>query len=80
MAKYRVKETSFINNVMCSPGDEIEFDGVPHANLEPIDAAARKAAMGGKEADRESLARQQDAAKGVNLNDPDDPCRKVVKG
>ncbi len=80
MARYRVKETSFINNVMCSPGDEIEFDGVPHANLEPVDAPAKKAVGASKDADRESLARQQDAAKGVNLNDPEDPSRKVVKG
>lgn len=80
MAKYRVKEKSFINNVMYEAGAEIEYDGVPHSNLEPIDAPARKAVTGAKSVDQESLARQQDAAKGVNLNDPEDPARKLAKG
>ncbi len=80
MARYRVKEKSFINNALHEAGAEIEYDGVPHSNLEPLDAPARKAVTGAKSADQESLARQQDAAKGGNLNDPEDPVRKVVKG
>jgi len=79
MAKYRVKEKSFINNTLCEAGEEIEFDGIPHANLEPLDKAGEKAAIGAKAADRDSAVRQQEAAKGINLNDPDDPVRKAVQ-
>lgn len=79
MAKYRVKEKSFIGNVLLEAGAEIEYDGIPSANLEPLDGAANKATTGGKNADRESLARQQEAAAGINLNDPDDPARKVLQ-
>ena len=79
MAKYRVKEKSFIGNVLVEAGAEIEFDGIPHGNLEPLDAPAKKAVTGAKDADRESLARQQEAALGINLNDPDDPGRRVVQ-
>lgn len=79
MAKYRVKEKSFIGNVLLEAGNEIDYDGIPSTNLEPLDGAGKKAATGGKNADRESLARQQEAAAGINLNDPDDPARKVLQ-
>ena len=79
MAKYRVKEKSFIGNVTVEAGTEIDFEGIPSTNLEPIDGAAKKAVTGAKNADRESLARQQEAAAGINLNDPDDPARKVLE-
>jgi hypothetical protein len=79
MAKYRVKEKSFIGNVLVEAGTEIEFEGIPSTNLEPLDAPAKKAVTGAKHADKESLVRQQEAAVGINLNDPDDPARKVVK-
>ncbi len=79
MAKYRVKEKSFVGNVLLEAGAEIDYDGIPSANLEPLDGAAKKAAAGGKRADRESLVRQQEAAAGINLNDPEDPARKVLE-
>jgi hypothetical protein len=79
MAKYRVKEKSFIGNILVEAGTEIEFDGAPSGNLEPIDAPAKKAVTGAKNADKESLARQQEAAAGINLNDPNDPARKVLE-
>ncbi len=79
MAKYRVKEKSFIGNVLVDAGTEIEFDGTPSGNLEPVDATAKKAVTGAKNADKESLARQQEAAAGINLNDPNDPARKVLE-
>ncbi len=79
MAKYRVKEKSFINNILCEAGEEIEFDGIPHANLEPLDKVAEKAAGGAKAADKESAVRQQEVAKGVNLNDPNDPVRVAAQ-
>lgn len=78
MAKYRVKEKSFINNIVLDAGEQIEFDGVPHSNLEPLDKPAEKAAAASTDADRESLVRQQEAARGINLNDPEDPARRVV--
>lgn len=37
MAKYRVLETSFIDNKLVQPGDEIEYDGEASANLELIE-------------------------------------------
>ncbi len=79
MAKYRVKEKSFIGNVLVEAGTEIEFEGVPSGNLEPLDGAGKKAVSCAKDADRESLARQQEAAAGINLNDPNDPARKVLQ-
>jgi hypothetical protein len=79
MAKYRVKEKSFIGNVLLEAGAEIDYDGIPSANLEPLDGAAKKAQAGATNADREALARQQEAAAGVNLNDPEDPARKVLQ-
>lgn len=78
MAKYRVKEKSFINNILLDEGAEIEYDGIPSANLEPLDATAKKAVTAGKSANRDSLARQQEAAAGIDLNDPNDPARKVL--
>ena len=38
MAKYRVKALSFIDNSLRQPGEEIEYGGIPSANLEPLDA------------------------------------------
>lgn len=44
MAKYRVLEKSFIGNSLVEAGAEIEYEGLPSANLEPLDKAADKAA------------------------------------
>jgi len=79
MAKYRVLEKSFIDNVLHEAGVEIDFEGTPSTNLEPLDAPAKKASADGKQANRQSLARQKDAARGININDPDDPVRKAVE-
>lgn len=43
MPKYLVLAQSFIGNTLVEGGTEIEYDGVPGANLEPLDAAAEKA-------------------------------------
>ena len=51
MARYRVLETSYINERIVEAGDEITLDGVASANLEPIgdikvaEASARKALL-----------------------------------
>ena len=44
MPKFRVTEVSFINNQIVQPGDTVDFDGLPGANLEPIDKPAKAAA------------------------------------
>ena len=40
MARYRVKELSYIHDRLYEAGAEIEYDGQPGTNLEPIDKAA----------------------------------------
>lgn len=44
MARYRVLERSFIGAVIVPAGAEIDYDGKPDANLEPLDDEAKKAA------------------------------------
>lgn len=53
MAIYKVLERSYINDKIVEVGDEVEYDGLPSSNLEPIDASAKKAA---KEADKVAKA------------------------
>jgi hypothetical protein len=43
MAKYRVKEKSFINNVLVEEGAIVEYDGEPSDNLEPVSKRAKAA-------------------------------------
>ncbi len=70
MARYKVKEKSFIDNRIVEAGEEIEHDGIPHNNLEPLDKPAEKAATGKAAADKASAERMKDAALGADLNDP----------
>jgi len=69
MAKYIVKTKSFINNTLLEEGDEVEYDGEPSGNLEPVDRAAKKAATVAT-SDAEALARLSAAA---NTGSPDAP-------
>jgi hypothetical protein len=71
MPKYRVKEKSFINNVLHEAGAEIEFNGIPGKNLEPLDGEARKAAGKLPDANKDAAVRMKDAAAGADLGDPD---------
>ncbi|NHN85799.1 hypothetical protein GOB93_14275 [Acetobacter musti] len=59
MPKYKVTEPSFIHGRLIEAGTVITFDGVPGFNLEPMDAAAKKA--------------KEDAGKAasVDVNTPD---------
>ena len=41
MARYRVLETSFMQGRIFKEGDEVEHDGEPGPNLEPIDKLAQ---------------------------------------
>lgn len=43
MPRYRVTAESFVNGRLVKVGDVIEYDGVPGFNLDPADAAAKKA-------------------------------------
>ncbi|CAB5162230.1 hypothetical protein UFOVP152_13 [uncultured Caudovirales phage] len=50
MARYRVLQKSFINNQSYDIGAEVEWDGIPAANLEPIDAEGKKQASAAEKA------------------------------
>lgn len=71
MAKYRVLVTSFINNALVAEDTVIEYDGVPHENLEPLDAPAQAAAELTAQADLEAIARQKAAAAGASPDEVD---------
>lgn len=71
MAKYRVLTTSFIGNTLVAEDTVIEYDGIPHDNLEPLDAPAQEAAEQTAQADMESIARQKAAAAGASPDDVD---------
>lgn len=38
MARYRVLEKSFINNHLVEANAEVDYDGEPGTNLQPLDA------------------------------------------
>lgn len=44
MARYRVLEKSYINDRLVETGEEVEYEGLPGHNLEPLDKAAKAAA------------------------------------
>lgn len=58
MARYRVLEKSFLNFQLVEPGVEVDYDGKPDGNLEPLDDAAKDAS----EARIAELAAQRKAA------------------
>ena len=41
MARYRVLETTFMNGRILKEGDEVDYEGEPGSNLEPIDKLAQ---------------------------------------
>jgi hypothetical protein len=43
MPRYRVNTKSFIANNLVEEGAEIEYDGIPGSNLDPLDKAAENA-------------------------------------
>lgn len=43
MPRYRVNTRSFINDMLIEEGGEVEYNGIPGSNLDPIDAAAKRA-------------------------------------
>ena len=59
MARYKVLQRSFINNTTVEEGAEVEWDGIPGANLEPIDEPA-KAAKGRAKQSKEPLEVPED--------------------
>lgn len=44
MPRYKVLEKSYINNRIVEVGEEVEYDGLPAGNLEPLDKSGAKAA------------------------------------
>lgn len=44
MPRYRVLQKSYINERIVHEGEEVDYDGQPGTNLEPLDAEARRAA------------------------------------
>lgn len=71
MAKYRVRFTSFLDNKLVQEDDVVDYDGIPHDNLEPLDKPAEQAAQEAAHADLEAIARQKVAAAGANPDDVD---------
>jgi hypothetical protein len=43
VARYRVLERSYISDRLVDAGEEVEYEGVPAHNLEPLDKAAKAA-------------------------------------
>lgn len=69
MPKYRVLERSYINSSLVEAGVEVDYDGEPGPNLEPLDPAPRKGKRVPKAvAELLSLARQR--AAGQRGDDP----------
>lgn len=55
MARYKTKSQSFINDTLVPADTEVDFDGEPGDNLEPVDDAAKEA-VAAAAARRESKA------------------------
>lgn len=67
MARYKVLALSFIGNALVQEGAEVDYDGVPSSNLEPLDKAAEKAAKTAPSATNiEATARLMAAARNEN--------------
>lgn len=41
MPKYKLTERAYIADVLYEVGDSIDFDGIPGAHMDPLNAAAR---------------------------------------
>jgi hypothetical protein len=54
MARFRVLERSFIDNRLVEVGEEVDYDGIPSANLEAVDKAAKAARAKAPKADAAS--------------------------
>lgn len=65
MPQFRVLVTSFIDNKLVQEGDVVDYDGIPHTNLEPLDKPGKTAAAKASQADIDALARQKAAAAGA---------------
>lgn len=55
MPRYRVLEKSLIGNQIFEPGTEVDYDGLPSGNLEPLDDAGRAKALEAVAASKASL-------------------------
>ena len=75
MPRFEVLEKSFIGTRIYEVGEHVEFDGLPGANLKPLDKLGEAAAEKAAAAEGEALLRQQAAA---NTGDPDN-AKKLKK-
>lgn len=55
MPKYRVLEKSLIGNSIFEAGAEVDYDGLPSGNLEPLDDAGRAKAAEAMAASRAGI-------------------------
>lgn len=60
MPKYRVLELSFINERLVQPGEEIDFNGDPGSNLEPLCDEGRAAVVAYAEKEKTRVAKMID--------------------
>lgn len=56
MPRYRVNQLSYIGDQLVQEGGEIEYDGVPGDNLDPLDKAAEKAKKGAADAKAKAMS------------------------
>lgn len=64
MPRYRINETSFIDNMLVQAGTEIDSDATPSPHWEPLDKPGEKAraAADAAEAERVAAIQAQQAA------------------
>jgi len=68
--KYRVKEKSLIGNAIHEAGAEVEYDGLPADNLEPLCDIGRARAAEYVQSNKERVARMIDANRESAVGDP----------
>lgn len=78
MAKYRVKELSFIDGQLVYPGAEIEYGGIASANLELI-ASAKEAAKIASD-NKEAIALEAISLNAVRLDADGKPTKVPIDG
>ncbi len=65
MAKYRVEELSFIDNVLVQPGTEIESNATPSKHWTPLDKKAEKASEEAEAAEAARIKQQAEQTAAV---------------
>lgn len=79
MPKYKVLERTFINNAIAEPGAEVEWDGLPSPNLEPLDDAAMAKKGEFEKSDAMRKDRLLRAFPESGIGDPDEFAKKMAE-